>query len=105
MFASRLLSELPSLRRLIVVHRFLGMNERRLALRLGSAWDVHDELICREENVEEVATVTGDTNLEAEALRIALDVFWLFNWRNPPEASIRRDVRSFVSGVFPSPSM
>ena len=105
MFASRLLSELPSLRRLIVVHRLLGMNERRLALRLGSAWDVHDELICREENVEEVATVTRNTNLEAEALRIALDVFWLFNWRNPPEASIRRDVHSFVSGVFPSPSM
>jgi len=68
-------------------------------------WDVHDELICREESIEQVTIMTRDTNLEAEALRVALDVFWLFNWRNPSEELIRRDIRSFISGTFPSPSL
>lgn len=104
MFASRLLTELPSLRRLMVVHRLLGMRGRRLASRRLSAWDVHDELVCREENVECVAMVTRDTDLESEALRIALDIFWLFNWRDPSEALLRRDIRSFVAGTFPSQS-
>jgi TIR domain len=104
-FASRLLGELPSLRRLIVVHRLLNMNGRRLASRRFSLWEVHDELICREDSIEQVTTMTRDTNLEAEALRVALDVFWLFNWRTPSEELIRRDIRSFISGTFPSPSL
>lgn len=102
MFASRLLAELPSLRRLIIVHRLLGTRGRKLASRRMSTWGVHDDLVCREENVEGVAMVTRDTDLESDALRIALDILWLFNWRNPSEALLRRDIRSFIAGTFPS---
>lgn len=80
------------------------MQGQKLASRRFEAWDVRDEFMCREDSLESTATVSRDIDLDREAWRVASEIFWLFNWPNPRETLIRRDIRSFLAGTFPSPS-
>ncbi len=103
MFASRLLREVPTLQRLVVIHRLVGMDGRRLVSRRLSEWGGDSDLVGHQDRIEKEATITRDTDLEGQALQLALDAFWLFNWRNPSEDLLLRDIRSFIGGTFPTP--
>jgi hypothetical protein len=102
MFARRLLIELPALETLTVRHRLLGMTDRRLVSRRFTQWNIGEQFVAHEETIEESAIIARTTDLASEALRICRAIFWVFNWDDPSDSLLSRDIRSLLNGVFPS---
>ena len=81
------------------------MRGRRLYSRRLEQWPDQRErkLVAEVDGLEQVSVVSRHSDLRVEALRVALEFFWLFNWRDCPESLIERDIQSFLSGSFPRP--
>lgn len=101
MFAATLLREVPSLRRLLVKHVLGGMNGRRLVVSGFARAPLVGDYISHSEIIQQEALIDRSSDLEAEALRIIGDIFWLFRWERFDAGVIRSDVRSFLNGEFP----
>ncbi|MBM4442321.1 MAG: toll/interleukin-1 receptor domain-containing protein [Candidatus Rokubacteria bacterium] len=103
LFAANMLREIPALRSLLVIHRLGGMRGRKLVERGFLRFPLIGDYVCETADViEESSVVTRASDLEAEAIRVLSEIFWLFNWQQFRPEVIRDDVKAFLAGEFPS---
>ncbi len=100
-FAANLLHDIASLKRLVVIHRLVGMDGRRLVFRNALRLPMTESFAAREPEIEQEAVIARGTDLEVEAIRMLSNIFWLFHWVGYSPEFVRHDVRSFLAGQFP----
>ncbi len=101
MFSENLLNEVPSLGRIVVIHRLGGMNGRRLVVRGFNRAPLRKEYAAQTDTIEQELIIRRGDNLEIEAIKMLGEIFWLFNWSGFRPEIVREDVKAFLSGHFP----
>ena len=103
MFARNILNQETGLSSLGVKLIWNGLKNRKLQeinlKRIGFFVNYQ----CQEPEWSFEVEITPATDIPAEALKAALDLFWLFGWDPQPDAleQIKRDLESLANGVLP----
>lgn len=104
LFTHNLLTQMNSLKSLVVKYVWGGLLGRSLVILMRSRTGLTRDYRCQGVNEwNHRLIVNSETDILREAQSAALELFWLFGWEPSGQAkeTISRDLQTFLNGAFP----
>ena len=96
------LSELTDIKDWQITFKLKNINGKELVILSSRRFGLDRSYKFEDEGFEETVNISDSTNLQELAFCLCHEILTLFQWKNPPELTIKNDIEALLKGEMPN---